>query len=1082
VKGPVSTLMHRRPTNTFAIPNVLDDDVLQNPKRMTVSARQTNPLQSSGLEEIRAKVKSKHIIEDPVLYGYFEHYDRICCWGAQNHRWHNGLGLPLFVEREPIVVPHNTSLEESRLAVADSNGGDTNPEASTVAATDDHDDTPNVHGRSVTFSQVYACTAGVTSKRLISQHPIPSFDFTKYTYKTRSHDKALWPRPNPKALASKRTLSEMMSTGHVSKLLAQEGILPVVTLLNPTDKKHLTVIHVPIGPMLDTSYQPYVSGTRFKASSIYNQFRMKKGRGFNDAWLPNISMANAMIIRIREKNGLPIDTDIQLGQSPLGEMIRIDQGLARLGFEFYGSGGNPITNGAAPASANSKGATNESGAREGATFETAQTIRNQVNATMEQLCERGTPICVFGAGKVLPDYDPENEQAYYYGVYKVQWCAQEEPLEVSDIKAIHQKYKAHYPDLNANNLRFHFESRKKFRLVPLDHYKPVTGGYHHLEVDQRDNRKPLFEVDQNEKAYDRLLDLDATPFISEKSMFSSWIEERGYLELVESPFLSPTQQETATALVVKVTDEPKTYSLLRRFSVSEGRKQMTTKMARQAKRKQTKIQHWNILLNCAVAAFARQLEIHVDDDFKIGPLIDIQPSTHKGIHKLGNYCRYFGEESILPRTNPTGYMEALGPELQKSPTTHPIRTYDPKVMLLMASNGGGCMRGSRRGLLWMLEDKVRAADLLLQCMLVEIVKVQVLMEWSHTFHGDSASWRLPLVLDLPEFLDFVDAIIQQSNGMSTRGVTQDQYEMSLHFGDRKRFHQFFCYLGSELEPWLTRLTATLSLLGVSATLETTDLFRDVCGRLATFINSDFGIGDSLSLKSPFQCQHILMDYYEVVADFPFGTPKCPTVGFGGEFGAQLLQENSFNVSDLAMVQRVMSDLKEYYTVQSTSDLTLMGLSKTESGSAGSIFEEVVVAINGRPITTCDPEHGSCMQYMILERKPGCTKGLGQTPKMVFTYCQPIPRADFQVDEAEQCIHEFKRRIDLKDWHDSGGNAVLSSTIPVNFPSALEDSNDANEVLGTEDCDKIDGDYIMESTAKEQGETLLQDRGKQDTVN
>jgi hypothetical protein len=69
---------------------------------------------------------------------------------------------------------------------------------------------------------------------------------------------------------------------------------------------------------------------------------------------------------------------------------------------------------------------------------------------------------------------------------------------------------------------------------------------------------------------------------------------------------------------------------------------------------------------------------------------------------------------------------------------------------------------------------VCAADLLLQCILVEIVKVQVLMEWSHTFHGDSASWYLPLVLDLPEFLDFVDTIIQQSNGMSTRGVTQDQ--------------------------------------------------------------------------------------------------------------------------------------------------------------------------------------------------------------------------------------------------------------------------------------------------------------------
>jgi hypothetical protein len=70
----------------------------------------------------------------------------------------------------------------------------------------------------------------------------------------------------------------------------------------------------------------------------------------------------------------------------------------------------------------------------------------------------------------------------------------------------------------------------------------------------------------------------------------------------------------------------------------------------------------------------------------------------------------------------------------------------------------------------------------------------------------------------------------------------------------------------------------------------------------------------MSLKSPFQCQHILMDYYEIVADFPFSTPQCPTVGFGGEFGTQLLQENSFNVSDSAMVETVMSELEEYYAV------------------------------------------------------------------------------------------------------------------------------------------------------------------------
>jgi hypothetical protein len=313
-----------------------------------------------------------------------------------------------------------------------------------------------------------------------------------------------------------------------------EGRIPVVVSQNKNNPELL--VHTPFGPMLDSNSFPCRPGQIFLSSTTYEKFGLKKGKGFNDAWNSDVWQAGACRFRLPEKNGLPVDVPIEDGMSPLGEVMRIMHGLLLLGFHFYGSGGVLVVNGFVSPSANSKAATDSSGGRDGATFETAQTVENKVNFTMDQLCERGSIIAMFVAGKALPAefHDKSLPPAMHLGTYCVRQCAQEDPMEPDDIKQMLAFYKDHYA-LDSCMLRFHLAYKKKYLAVPV-----VCDGraYRHIEVDKRDDRKPLFAVPE-EASYRSLLSSDAPIFISEKQMISDWIQDGGHLELVDDPYQEP---------------------------------------------------------------------------------------------------------------------------------------------------------------------------------------------------------------------------------------------------------------------------------------------------------------------------------------------------------------------------------------------------------------------------------------------------------------------------------------------------------------------------------------------------------------
>jgi hypothetical protein len=950
----------------------------QLPKRIVNSARRTNVLQKKALTTILEKIASKSI-EDPVVYGSRHHYNKHCCWGTTGT--HKAFG-----------------------AIAS-------------AGTDDEElgTTAEAFYQPVHLSQFLQLQKQREPPAAMKATTVSQVDVTKYVYLKRTIDKVLWPLPNTKSIASKKSLAEMMISGHVPALLAQQGIIPVVVSPNHLDKKQS--IKAPFGPLLNDNHQPYPPGSCFNESFLYSHFRLKKAVDHHDPWLSNVWTANAMILRLVEKNGMPTDTDIDSGLSPLGEIQRLQKNRARKGFEFYGSGGNPVVTGFVRPNANAKGST------EGATFETCQTVSNKLNFTMEQICERGCPMVVILGGDVLPpqyrdrvlqkEIGCHNSQAMYMGVYQVQWCAQEAPLEAPQIKAMMEHYKLYYNDLDETQMRFHLEPRKKFVLVPSEQYREIVGGYYHLEVDTVDTRKPLFEV-PGQSSYNKVLSL--TNQFSEKQLLHDWISQKGYLELIDNPFSSHFDNAQA-----------ENSSNLRHLQHRQSEQSSANRMAVFTKRKQFFKDHWNVLLNCSVAAFLRMLEVNVDAEMKIGPLIDHNPTFHTNQSALPQYLEHFGAHEInFP------YMTFLEPELQKSPTTHPIRTYDPKVLLLMNCNGGGMARSLRPGLCWMENESKEAADLFFQCILVEVVRVQILLEWCR-LNATPDTNKLPTISDIPAFLIFIGGVIDQNGTSATGSITHDQYELNASFYDWKTFQEFFSYLEAGLEAWFCRVVVwTLKQSGNERDQDVHhDLFRSVNERLTSFLTS-IGSGLENTGKQPFHSQHILMDYYEVVADFPFGEPICPVLGFGGSFGAQLLQDSFFNSSNWEMVKDTMVSLKNNYCNQNETSLEVLGLIKLDDGT-------VAIKINQRRITTCEPEHGCCMQYIVLERKAGGSKGLSTDPKLTFTYCHPIRGFNFKCPMAVDAILTFKQLVQQGLWGQRTGTNLTDS-----------DSDNSSQVINDED--------------------------------
>jgi hypothetical protein len=139
------------------------------------------------------------------------------------------------------------------------------------------------------------------------------------------------------------------------------------------------------------------------------------------------------------------------------------------------------------------------------------------------------------------------------------------------------------------------------------------------------------------------------------------------------------------------TNDDENLVACRLVSSQEGRS--SKNMSFLVSKSQTIKEHWHVVLVCAIASNARMASVNVDSSGRMGPLIDANTEFHNsaGRSELLHYERLFRPGSI-------NFMSLLGPEIQRSPVTHPQRCLDPSRLWLMQCNGGPSSWQARDGL------------------------------------------------------------------------------------------------------------------------------------------------------------------------------------------------------------------------------------------------------------------------------------------------------------------------------------------------------------------------------------------------
>jgi hypothetical protein len=147
---------------------------------------------------------------------------------------------------------------------------------------------------------------------------------------------------------------------------------------------------------------------------------------------------------------------------------------------------------------------------------------------------------------------------------------------------------------------------------------------------------------------------------------------------------------------------------------------------------------------------------------------------------------------------------------------------------------------------------------------------------------------------------------------------------------------------------------------------------------------------------------------------------------------------------------VMNNLLEHYSRRSPSELLLLGLKKESTGDC------VSVAVNGRPLGVCDPEHGCCIQYPVLERASGGSKGMSRQPLPVASFCHPIKGCNFQfgMKVARKALAEFKRLVDRKKWKGSEDSGEQQTEVQDSDQMESEHGDDSPRCSGDDTAESV----------------------------
>jgi hypothetical protein len=572
---------------------------------------------------------------------------------------------------------------------------------------------------------------------------------------------------------------------------------------------------------------------------------------------------------------------------------------------------------------------------------------------------------------------------------------------VEDLQRIIDHHKNRFPDMDTKLLRGSLQHRRKFRFIPVDipsFWWDPTFKLKYVLVGADDPRRLRFQLPQD-KDLGKVMDSDSKEMVTYHQALQNFFENKDYRHFfkpfeggADSQVLKKTDPitdwieyqdldevaldatrcidpalvwEDGTLLHEEPCDSDKEEALL--VEADGG----AACAVGSFQRRSTNIEEiQSQMVKASVATFARSLALNVDHDKgTIGQLVDPSTKDPENVHAL--YRSVFGNG--IPEG---GFFSRLGPELQKSPISHPSRSYDPNRAILFESWGGLDGYNARQPINFALDNKEVFCDMLFGAFCVEMLPVPIVyVNWTKVvrqLHPLLVCEGAPPVL-VPT-MDKVDLFIEfvtkscANNGcyrqMATGSYTKDEAYASLEMA-----MAILKSAAVRLPGWVSGVLVPL----IESNHPEKDLFHCIVVSASRFLSELQN--NKKSKHYDFHAQHWIMNVNEIVPGFPVGLPKKVFRAFGSIFGMKLANDTRGKVlhNTLAAVNRRLPKLPA----------VSRGWARDKSG-------KLVVALQGRLVTVVEIEHEFCAVYAITERSIGGTRSFSKNPNVHTPTHMPVP--------------------------------------------------------------------------------------------
>ena len=404
---------------------------------------------------------------------------------------------------------------------------------------------------------------------------------------------------------------------------------------------------------------------------------------------------------------------------------------------------------------------------------------------------------------------------------------------------------------------------------------------------------------------------------------------------------------------------------------------------------------------CSVANFAHCLEMNVDPTKKtIGQLVD--PCERDSLASRAVYDEIFGTSPGVLGNN---YLSKLGPELQKSPISHPTRLYDPNRAILFEALGGVKGYRNRAAFHYLRDRPKKFNDILFQAFIVEAIPAgAVYVNWTRLCRKidksltgcTSPTVLVPGIQQANDFIVFLSVICNQTNRFST--LSKGSYTKDKDYADLQLSQDIIKTAAAAIPEW-SSVELLPILLNRHQRKKTNDLFRICVDKAASFMCTLQG--NKQSKFHSFHTQHWMMNVNEVIPTFPMGYPRAVYTAFGSEFGMQL-SSDARGRSQEEVFREWLSILHN----DISQDVALArGWRRDTKG-------RLCVKMNSRLLTNLDLEHEFCECMIVVEREPGGTRSFSKRPAVWSPIHMPIPGLFLPecVAIAKESLSAFRRMI------------------------------------------------------------------------